>query len=237
MEFRFNPELDPDVLAKEFKKDGLIQIKDIWPAEIADELVDWLEKKTEWRFVYNDGDKVIQLSDSDIQRMTQRRQMEMINRINQQANKRFTYCYHTFPILETYQEAKDPDNPLHGLLEFLNTPETLDFMRQVSGIPEIIKGDAQATRFRGGQFLTFHDDLPNEEPRRIAFVFNLTRKWNPDWGGYLNIYDDEGNISLGLKPNFNVLNIFQVPRQHSVAMVAPFTEAFRFSITGWFMDK
>ena len=74
-------------------------------------------------------------------------------------------------------------------------------------------------------------------PCACAYVFNLTKDWNPNWGGYLNFYDDDGNIEFGLRPSFNVLNMFAVPKQHSVSMLTPFTGAFRYSITGWFLDE
>ena len=237
MEFRYNPELDPAKLAAEFKQHGRISIKKIWPDEIADQLHNWLANTVDWRFVYNDGDDVVQLSEDEINRMTTRRQVEMINKINVQAKERFTFCDHTYPILETYLEEAEEDNLLHQMFEFMNSPPSLEFIRTVTGIPEILKGDAQATRYKGGQFLTYHDDLPNQEPRRVAYVYNLTKDWDPNWGGYLNFYDDDGNIEFGLRPSFNALNMFAVPKQHSVSMLAPFTGAFRYSITGWFLDK
>lgn len=237
MEFRYNPELDPAELAAEFKKRGRISIRDIWPDEIAEQLHDWLANKVSWGLAYNDGDRAVQLSEDDLKGMTKQRQLELTNHINDQAKKQFTYCYHSYPILETYLEGVQEDNLLHQLLEFMNLPASLEFIRNVTGIPEILKGTALATRYGGGHFLTYHDDLPNQEPRRVAHVFNLTKRWDPNWGGYLNFFDRDGNIDFGLLPTFNALNLFTVPRLHSVSMVTPFSGTFRYSITGWFLDK
>ena len=69
---------------------------------------------------------------------------------------------------------------------------------------------------------------------RLPNVFGLTRHWRPDWGGLLLFHDDDGQIDLGLVPAFNVLNLFAVPREHSVSVVAPFAAEPRLTITGWF---
>jgi Rps23 Pro-64 3,4-dihydroxylase Tpa1-like proline 4-hydroxylase len=35
-------------------------------------------------------------------------------------------------------------------------------------------------------------------------------------------------------PGFNVLNLFKVPTDHSVSVVAPFAAEPRLALTGWF---
>ena len=57
--------------------------------------------------------------------------------------------------------------------------------------------------------------------------------WRADWGGALQFFGPDGNVSEAFTPAFNVLNVFKVPAVHSVAMVAPFAGASRYSITGW----
>jgi Rps23 Pro-64 3,4-dihydroxylase Tpa1-like proline 4-hydroxylase len=58
--------------------------------------------------------------------------------------------------------------------------------------------------------------------------------WRPDWGGYLQFLDEDGDIVAGYKPRFNALNLFRVPARHNVSYVPPFAPAGRFAITGWF---
>ena len=67
--------------------------------------------------------------------------------------------------------------------------------------------------------------------------FGLTRAWRPDWGGYLNFYDEDGDIVAGYRPRFNALNLFLVPQKHAVSYVPPFAPQARFAITGWFRDR
>ncbi len=183
MEFQFNPDLDPDQLGKAFRREGRLQIKDIWAPGVAEAIHDRLANGTEWNLVYNKGDNVIQVKAEELRRMLERRKRDLTEKISKQALTDFAFCYLSYPVSDTYLEAPDPDNLLHRYLEFINTPETLDFFRRLSGIPEIIRGDAHATCYQGGHFLTVHDDAPNYEPRRMAYVFGFSEDWQPDWGG------------------------------------------------------
>ena len=64
-------------------------------------------------------------------------------------------------------------------------------------------------------------------------VLNFTRLWEPDWGGYLQFFNDQHDVELAWRPIFNALNLFTVPHDHSVEMVAPFAGGQRLAITGW----
>ena len=73
--------------------------------------------------------------------------------------------------------------------------------------------------------------------RKIAYVFNLTKNWRPDWGGVLRFLHDDGVTGTGLIPTFNALNFFAVPQRHVVSQVATYAGAVRYSLTGWLMAK
>jgi Rps23 Pro-64 3,4-dihydroxylase Tpa1-like proline 4-hydroxylase len=117
-------------------------------------------------------------------------------------------------------------------VEFLNAPEFLNLMREITGIPEIAWTDGQATLYRPGDFLTVHNDDSRLTKRLVAYVLNMTPLWRSDCGGTLQFIDDRGNIAEGYVPAFNVLNIFRVPARHAVTAVTPFG-GLRHSITGW----
>jgi len=73
--------------------------------------------------------------------------------------------------------------------------------------------------------------------RHAAYVYNLTPAWRADWGGLLLFHGDDGNVTRGLTPSFNALNIFAVPQPHSVSMVTPFAASRRYSVTGWLRGR
>lgn len=77
-----------------------------------------------------------------------------------------------------------------------------------------------------------HDDISEGKNRRAADVFNFTPDWRADWGGYLQLLDDAGNVRHGLMSTFNALNILAVPQVHNVSFVAPFDGGMRLSVTG-----
>ena len=77
-------------------------------------------------------------------------------------------------------------------------------------------------------------DLKETNTRRVAYVMNLTEKWNANWGGYLQMFDENMNIEHSFKPAFNALILFKVPRDTSIGSVPPFCPGERLSLTGWF---
>lgn len=151
----------------------------------------------------------------------------------------YGFAYAVYPMLDAYLQKWREGSPQDLLLEYINTPEMLELVREVTGIEDVIKADAQATIFAPGHFLAQHDDGGEiKEGRRIAYVFNFCPvEWRVDWGGYLNFFNDDGDIIAGFKPRFNALNLFRVPQKHNVSLVAPFAPLARYAITGWFRDR
>ncbi len=152
------------------------------------------------------------------------------------AKDQFQFIYNSYMMVTAYKEGRNPDLLLHRLLEFLNSPPWLDFMRKLTGISGIKKADAQATRYLPGQFLKLHNDHEPEEKRLAAYVLNLSRNWQADWGGLLHFMDEDGNVTDTLLPRFNTLSIFSVPANHFVSEVAPFARTPRYAITGWLKE-
>jgi Rps23 Pro-64 3,4-dihydroxylase Tpa1-like proline 4-hydroxylase len=116
---------------------------------------------------------------------------------------------------------------------FLNSEEFLGFTRDITGIEAIEFGDAQATLYRSGHFLTAHDDNVPGTKRLAAYVMSFTPVWRPEWGGLLEFVDHTSQVDAGYVPGFNTLKLFRVPMTHYVSMVAPFATGSRYSITGW----
>jgi Rps23 Pro-64 3,4-dihydroxylase Tpa1-like proline 4-hydroxylase len=69
----------------------------------------------------------------------------------------------------------------------------------------------------------------------FAYVINLSRDWQADWGGLLQFIDESGAVSETFMPRWNTLSLFRVPQGHAVSLVAPWARAPRLALTGWFM--
>lgn len=78
----------------------------------------------------------------------------------------------------------DPHHPIHHVTSLLNSPAFIAMAREIIGCPSVTKIDAQASNYQPGNFLTRHID---ESERRAAYTIGFSRKWEPDWGGLLNV--------------------------------------------------
>lgn len=242
--FEINPGLDRPALAKQFSADSRLQIRDVLTRETAEEIRMILAQHTPWGIATQAGaadtpgpQQILQreLATADGKQRAQRLAQTAYQAA---ANGEYAFNFAQYSLVQGFQEKWDEGGPHDLLLEYLNTQEFLQLVRDVTGISELFKADGQATLFAGQHFLAHHIDSHVAEGWRVAYVMNFTRDdWKPDWGGYLNFFDDEGDIVAGFKPRFNALNLFLVPTPHSVSFVPPFAPVGRFAITGWLRDR
>ncbi|HYC02448.1 MAG TPA: 2OG-Fe(II) oxygenase family protein [Azospirillaceae bacterium] len=232
-----NPALDRAALAETFARTGRISIENVFLPELAREIHACLARETPWGLVYNEGEKVVLLDNGQLRTLGReeigRRQHQVLR---QAAEGRYAFFYQTYPILDHYLKGTNPGFFLNRVLEWVNSSEGLGLVRDVTGIPELVKADGQATLYAPGQFLLRHNDGHKDEHWRVAYVMNFTPDWNPDWGGHLQFLREDGGLEQVWAPRFNALNLFRVPVWHSVSYVAPYATAGRYGITGWFRD-
>lgn len=233
MSFRLRPAHDPDALHRAFERDGFVQVRDVLEHDDAARLHRCLTRDTTWNLVFADRGKHIDLSAEQLAALPKGKMEELRQAIYAQARDGFQYCYNNYPIHDARKAGLNGGHLLHAFDEWLNGEPFLSFARTATGCEDIAFADAQATRFMPGHFLTTHDDAHETKNRRAAYIFNFTPAWEPDWGGYLLLQDEAGEIRRGLKPRFNTLNLLAVPQKHSVGIVAPFAGAPRLAITGW----
>jgi Rps23 Pro-64 3,4-dihydroxylase Tpa1-like proline 4-hydroxylase len=173
--------------------------------------------------------------------LTPAQMAEMGNKLNSaMSGDEFAFVYSQYRISAAISEGWSQSPAHEALLAELNGKPFLDFIRAVTDLPQIAVCDAQASHYGPNQFLSLHQDISVEEDedRLVAYVLNLaTGRWRPDWGGYLLFFDERGDIVHGYMPRFNCLNMFRVPRHHSVSYVPPFAAGNRLAITGWFRSR
>ena len=151
------------------------------------------------------------------------------------AREGFEFYFDRYRMIDARRDGTDPQLVLHAVVDFLNSPQFLDFARQLTGDPAIRMVSAIGVRYRAGHFLRAHNDLANDENRAFAYVINLSRQWSPDWGGLLQFLDPEQRRVVDtFTPLWNSLSLFRVPQPHVVSLVAPWAGSARYSITGWF---
>lgn len=237
MPLALNTGLDLNGLAEQYRADGHVQVRDVFVPSHAERLRRCLTEQVPWGLAYYD-DGARFLRQHELAELTPEQRQDLERQILGRARSSYQYAYSAYPILDAYLQGWNEVALLNEFLEALNSEPILDFVRAVTGFRDIVKADAQATRYGPGQFLRQHNDQsPPDQTWLVAYVYNLTPGWQPDWGGYLQLLDAEGDIGRGLMPRHNALNLMAVPQPHMVSQVATFAGAARYSVTGWFRSR
>ena len=238
--FDLNPDLPRAELAARFARDGRLHVRNVLTEGTARMIHQILARQTPWGLAWTAaGDGPHSIRSDQLKVLPASGREAMGAKISAAMRSRdYAFVFAQYPMLDAYLQKWAAGSPQDLLLEHINDEPFLSFVRDVTGVTELIKADAQATLYAPTHFLSLHDDSDVVEGRRIAYVLNFCAEdWRPDWGGYLNFFDEEGDIVAGFKPRFNALNLFRVPQRHHVSYVPPFAPAARFAITGWFRDR
>ncbi|MFK8050671.1 MAG: 2OG-Fe(II) oxygenase family protein [Halioglobus sp.] len=235
-----NPEIDRSRLAAEFAEHKRVQIRNVLTEDSAHKITQLLVKQTPWGLSWRAGDdgphklrkeQAASLPKTDGDQIGHKLTASM-------GQNDFAFIYSQYQMYDAFVQGWSGGSPHDGLFQDMNSPLFLDLVREVTSLPEIQWADAQATLYAPGQFLSLHQDVEADQGWLVAYVLNFcTRDWRPDWGGYLNFYDEDGDIVAGYRPRFNSLNMFLVPQDHNVSYVPQFAPYGRFAITGWFRDR
>lgn len=226
--------LDLAALADQFAAEGVLQIRQALRPEVADLLHDCLATRVPWSLAYRDQSGPRKLWSEELSAMDPSSREALDQEIYAMARQQFQFRYDSFMMVTAYKEKRHPELVLHRVIEQINSQEWLDAFRRITGFSQIRRADAQATRYVAGHFLRRHNDLNEEDGRLCAYIINLSRDWQADWGGLLQILDSDGQVVRTLMPTFNSVSLFRVPTEHCVSPVAPFATGARYAITGWF---
>jgi SM-20-related protein len=238
--FKINDRIDRIALAAEFARMGRVQVQNALAEQTASGLASMLQHQTNWGVAWQAGSQGPNYQDAAGVQAQIPDSLEAIQSATFGALRGTDYGFQfaSYPMLKAYLERWNPDGIQDYVFEHINDVPFMDLIRQVTGMSDIKKADAQATLYAPNHFLAHHDDSHVAQGWRVAYVLNLCPvDWRPDWGGYLNFFNDEGDIVAGWRPRFNTLNLFRVPQLHNVSFVPPFAPIARFAITGWFRDR
>lgn len=235
--FAVNPALDPSAIAPLFASRGRVHLPDLLVPPAAEHVYRYLAQSAQWSLVLHDGTHVREATPEQRRHADEVWEREMAAFAYARAREGFEFLYEHRRVADDPRERAADPSPLARFVDFVNSPPFLDFARRLTGLADIVRADAQATRYRPGDFLTQHDDFDKtgRKDRRAAYVFNLTPRWQADWGGQLQFIGPDGHVTEAYVPRFNALNLFAVPQPHAVSIVAPFAVGARYSVTGWLL--
>ncbi len=230
-----NPALDPRAHRVRFQHEGRLQVRGLLQERAAQALRHCLQHDVPWTLAYRREGVSQTLPRQAWSALDATARARMLTELQAAARGQFGFAYESYMMVKAYADRLDPGLLLHQVLEYLNSPEFLDFARSLTGLAGIRRVSAQATRYCAGHFLRRHSDFDAAEGRLAAYVINLTPRWEADWGGLLQFLDDsDDRVVDTFFPFWNSLSLFRVPQAHVVSAVMPWAEGERMAITGWF---
>lgn len=230
-----NNDLDFEGYRIDLAKQSRVQIPDFLQVSAAERLRSCLQNEVPWSLAER-SDGVSKAMDAEnYAAMNPQTRTEHLQKAYGRAKTEFQFVYESYMMVKAAKEGRDPTLILHAMLEFLNSEEFIAFARWLVNDPKITHASAQATRYRPGHFLTLHQDKDQNEDRAYAYVINLAKNWQADWGGLLQFENDRGDVTQTFVPHWNSLSLFKVPQSHIVSLVAPFANEDRLAITGWLL--
>lgn len=233
----FEPAFDVSAAAERLKNAGRVHIANAL-AEADAEAVRSDMQNARWVAATIDSEQqVLRITPGMAEAIDPGQRVRMAEEIHADAGVKFQYLYDKFSIDAVCAAGRPCPPALAGFYEALNSDAWLSVFRELTGDDRIAGADCQASRYRPGHFLTAHDDQDPSEDRLYAYVMNLTRGWQVEWGGLLQFHDADDNISGAFTPRWNALNMFKVPQKHSVSMVTPGAQVDRLSMTGWLLKR
>jgi hypothetical protein len=219
------------VLHSRYAAERSVSIPGFLSAADADAVASELESSGDWLEIFRAGDKVYEMPQAAYSALDDGQRDALRATVEEEARHGLQYRYRSIRVAEDTATRSARGLLVDRFADLMNSPPALQFLRGVTGRDDIVFADAQATDYRGGDFLTTHDDAIEGKDRVAAYVFSLTRGWQADWGGLLMF--DDGQRVAGYMPDFNALRLFSVPCSHHVSYVVPWAGARRLSITGW----
>lgn len=231
---RLSPDLDAAVLARAFSAGGKrLHIPGILAAADADAVEAVLAAERRWKTTIAAGGTFLELPLNGCLAEDPGKQAWLDEAAVDGTSPLTQYIFDTRRLVAERELGTSSGDAADAVLDWLNGPAFIDFVRTVTDDDRIDLVDAQASRYRPGHVLTAHNDVSPGKNRLYGYVLNFSRDWRADWGGNLVFYGPDGHIEHGWVPTFNALNLFVVPTRHAVTQVASFAAKDRLSIVGW----
>jgi hypothetical protein len=240
-QFDISRTCDPDKYRAEFSRTGRARINGFLQPHDAEALYQHLRHHVVWRsFLVANGQLLGTPQDARIGG-TSDEEREIVSLAYDGARNGFAYLYDADRL---FPEDESDGAPVRGDVKtpiladssaFLSGSRFMEFVRGVTGLPELETVHSQAVRFRPGHFVTFQSGTWSADKtgrRRVSFFLNLTPAWKPEWGGLIEFRAADGSLVEALVPCFNVLDVFTFPKGYWVSCVAPFAGGPRFDISG-----
>ena len=228
--------IDVGVARATLQRLGRVQLREYLQEDAATTIERCLLEDVPWNLGIRENEENVTLRAEELAALDPPAHKALLERVQHAARGQYAFAYENYMMIQAYKRGYDPGLLLHPLLEFLNSEEHIAFLHALTGDTRIRRVNAQATRYRPGHFLKLHNDSHASDGYLYAYVLNLSRDWNADWGGLLQFISATGAVEQTFVPVWNSLSLFRVPTFHAVSLVAPWAERPRLAITGWYQE-
>jgi Rps23 Pro-64 3,4-dihydroxylase Tpa1-like proline 4-hydroxylase len=230
----YNSEIDFGSLHHILQQDGRVRVPEFLSSG-AEFLNGFLAETADWIQVINNETGVLEIDLDEWRAIEPERRRTIQSAMYARASRGFQYSYAAIRIPQP-DELDEDEGPLNEFAKFMAKPETKRILKTLTGGSDLQFTDGQATVYNPGDILTGHDDAVAGKKRIAAFVLGMTPVWRLEWGGLLHFHPEAGEPAIALVPQFNSLDLFLVPRLHSVSQVSPAALFPRFALTGWLSE-
>jgi hypothetical protein len=148
--FAINPALDPTRFAPQFAGHGRVHLPDFLVPPAAERLHQYLAQAAQWRLVLHDGTHVREATPEQHRHADEVWEREMAAYAYARAREGFEFLYEHRKVADDPRERAADPSPVARFVDLLNSPVFLEFARRLTGHPDIVRADAQATRYRPG---------------------------------------------------------------------------------------
>ncbi len=208
-----------------FANKGRIRLEGALSADDADAVHHALEQQTPWelQLVSKDGRPEI-INRRELNTLPEGEIQQRLSDAAERAQTGLSWLRLGYRL----QDASRSEVALSPLFDLVASAEFAAFCESLTGLSGLSLSDVQAVCYRPGDFFTQHTDLA----ARLCFEWNFSKDWRPDWGGQVLFHSPSGDIEGGISPRLNDLSLFAGDQPRSIASVAAYAAAPRFSIMG-----
>lgn len=220
-----------------YKQHGWVNIRNFFDVDVAQQFLQQVEQATAQPQLWNmatlvQGKAFIAKVNDYLGQSPQVRSHFIVELLRYAQQNDFQYFYEYIRVID---EEEPVPQALKVMAELMGNADVLETLKAIVGLDELVKIDAQLTRYRAGHFLKQHSDevTGTVQQRKVAYVLGLSQDWKADWGGLLHLQNEQGQIIESFTPTFNNMTIFTVPTSHFVSQVTNYCPMSRSSIAGW----
>ncbi len=124
---------------------------------------------------------------------------------------------------------------LCDLNKYFRSEEVFRKISEIIGEEVDIINESFISKYKRGDYLTIHHDAKKGD---YAFIYQLTKDWNPVYGGLLHFVDNK-KVYKTIVPEYNSISIFKIKdtpnTDHFVSEIT--VDKTRMAYTGWFSVK